>query len=183
MVLSICGSAISVVILAGFQTPRVAGSRPADVKLRPFPSVLSPSLPYDVDEAKINRLMGLVHPENGGEYSPEDTGRVIVAEREFDILSWQAFLALNWPQKAYGLPGPTLDDPNGKPLWSFWVPMEKIFLPNGARPEFPWNPAKEGQEVADSENGQFGRWAHANYSWMLQIETSKQNVGTAAGTQ
>ena len=37
VVLSICGSAISVVILAGFQTPRVAGSRPADVKLRPFP--------------------------------------------------------------------------------------------------------------------------------------------------
>jgi hypothetical protein len=149
VVLSVCSGVIGVVILAGFQTAKGTGSRLADAKLRPFRSVLSPRLPYDVDEPAIDRLMGLVHPKNGGDYSPEDADRVIVAQRDFDILSWQAFLALNWPQKAYGLPGPTLDDPGGKPLWSYWVPMEKIFLPNGARPEYPWDAAKEGQEVAE----------------------------------
>ena len=151
IILSICGSLIFAVILAGFQIPRPAGSRPQDMKLRPFPSVLSPKLPYDVDAATVDPLIALVHPKNGGEYSPEDTGRVIMAQREFDILSWQAFLALNWPQKAYGVPEPALNDPNGNPLWSYWVPMEKIFLPNGARPEYPWNPAKGGKEAA--ENG------------------------------
>jgi hypothetical protein len=147
--LSICGSGIAAVVLAGFQISAPTGSRPANMKLPPFPSVLSPKLPYDVDAALIDRLMKLVHPKNGGEYSPEDTDRVIVAQREFDILSWQAFLALNWPQKAYGVPTPTINHPNADPLWSYWVPIQKIFLPNGARPEYPWNPAKGEKEVSE----------------------------------
>lgn len=148
IVLLICGALIFAVILAGFQIPRPADSRPADTKLRPFPSVLSPRLPYDVDEATVGRLMALVHPKNGGQYSSEDADRVIVAQREFDILSWQAFLALNWPQQAWNAPMSSITDKNGAPLWSYWVPMEKIFLPNGAKPEYPWNPEKEHQAMA-----------------------------------
>src|SRR5208282_4646309 len=124
IVLLICGVLIFAVILAGFQIPRPADSRPADTKLRPFPSVLSPRLPYDVDEATVGRLMALVHPKNGGQYSSEDADRVIVAQREFDILSWQAFLALNWPQQAWNAPRSSITDKNGAPLWSYWVPME-----------------------------------------------------------
>jgi len=33
------------------------------------------------------------------------------------------------------------------------------------------------------ENGHFGRSAHGNFSWMLQIETSNQNVGPATAAQ
>src|ERR1019366_8073441 len=33
------------------------------------------------------------------------------------------------------------------------------------------------------ENGHSGRSAHGNFSWMLQIETSKQNIGTATGNR
>jgi hypothetical protein len=148
VVRSICGSAIIVVILAGFQISTPAGSLAANMKLQQFPSVLSSDLPFDVDAAMIDGLMSHVHPRNGGEYSPEDTDLVIEAQREFDILSWQAFLALNWPQKAYSVPEPTLDDPNGNPLWIYWVPIEKIFLTNGARPEHPWDPAKEAKDAA-----------------------------------
>jgi hypothetical protein len=92
--------------------------------------------------------MAKVQPKNGGEYSPEDADRVIVAQRDFDILSWQAFLALNWPQKSYGIPEATINAATGNPLWSYWVPMEKIFLPNGAKPEYPWNPEKWHKEAA-----------------------------------
>lgn len=147
-VLSICGIGIVVVILTWVQVSAPAGNLPANMNLQPFPSVLSPNLPYDVDAAMIDGRMSHVHPKNGGEYSPEDTDLVIEAQREFDILSWQAFLALNWPQKAYNVPEPTIDDRNGNPLWTYWVPIESIFLPNGAQPEYPWNPAKEVADAA-----------------------------------
>lgn len=147
-VLSICGIGIVVVILTWVQVSAPAGNLPANMNLQPFPSVLSPNLPYDVDAAMINGRISHVHPKNGGEYSPEDTDLVIEAQREFDILSWQAFLALNWPQKAYNVPEPTIDDRNGNPLWTYWVPIESIFLPNGAQPEYPWNPAKEVADAA-----------------------------------
>ena len=150
-IFSVCGGLIIISSVAGFALATQGGSSSAGVKLRPFPSALSPNLPYDVDAALIGRMMETVHPRDGGQYSPEEAVRVTQAQREFDILSWQAFLALNWPQKAYNRPAPTIIDPQGEPLWSYWVPMEKIFLPDGAKPDYPWNPAKA--EAADPKDG------------------------------
>jgi hypothetical protein len=119
--------------------------------LRPFPSMLSPQLPYDVDAAHISRMMAQIHPQNAGGYSSQDAELVLRAQREFDILSWQAFLALNWPQQSYQVAESSLNSALGEPLWMYWVPKEKIFLLNGAPPQFPWDPAQQLKE--DETNG------------------------------
>ncbi|HVO59351.1 MAG TPA: hypothetical protein VMT53_00370 [Terriglobales bacterium] len=151
-ILSVFGAALVALILAGFNHTQQQGEDSSEnLKLRPFPSILSPNLPYDVDETMIDQMMAMVHPKNGGEYSAEDASRVIKAQREFDILSWQAFLALNWPHKTYDVAEPTVNDPHGEPLWSYWIPKEKIFLPNGAKPDYPWDAEKAAQNIA--ENG------------------------------
>jgi hypothetical protein len=55
-----------------------------------FPTPLSPDLPYDVDVAKVRKL--------------DNEGKIAVAQREFDILAWRAFIALNWPADKDGQP-------------------------------------------------------------------------------
>jgi hypothetical protein len=114
--------------------------------LRPFPAALSPLLPYDVDAHLIARLMSNVHPTDGSQYSAHDAQLVMVAQREFDILAWQAFLALNWPQRKYGDPQSTINDPSAEPLWAYWVPVQDVFLPNGAAPKYPWDPDRAARE-------------------------------------
>src|SRR5271170_1279643 len=53
-----------------------------------FPTPLSPDLPYDVDVAKVRKL--------------DTEGKIAIAQREFDIMAWQAFIALNWPADKAG---------------------------------------------------------------------------------
>ncbi|NUQ28961.1 MAG: hypothetical protein HOQ35_10660 [Acidobacteriaceae bacterium] len=148
ILLSFVGGLLVIASLAGFYLVRRPGAQPLQAGLRQFPSSLSPQLPYDVNAAQVEAMMAQVHPQNGGEYSPHDTELVLKAQREFDILSWQAFLALNWPQQSYESPESSLNATSGQPLWSYWVPIEKIFLPNGARPQFPWDPAQQVKDAA-----------------------------------
>lgn len=145
LLLIVAVAIIGVLSLIGFQGAQSTSA------LRSFPAILSPKLPYDVGPATIE-LLRRVHPRNGGEYSPEDADRVIVAQRDFDILSWQAFLALNWPQKSYGVPEAAINTAVGNPLWSYWVPAERIFLPNGAKPSYPWDPDKGQKDRAAGQH-------------------------------
>src|SRR5438105_3725538 len=57
---------------------------------RNFPVPISSELPYDVDIQKVREM--------------DQQGNIAGAQREFDILAWQAFLALNWPATANGAP-------------------------------------------------------------------------------
>src|SRR5271165_7212382 len=72
---------------------------------RSFPLPFSPDLPYDVNRAVVDRL--------------DQQGRVLEAQREFDILSWQAFIALNWPAAADGSPArdKTIADSTANRVW------------------------------------------------------------------
>jgi hypothetical protein len=143
-----CNRCIAVVgAIAGLLMLTWGLAAQAGPNLQSFPQVLSPVLPYDVNAVAVEQQMRQVHPRNGGEYSAADADLVISAQRQFDILAWQAFLALNWPQKAWNKPAVNLNERDGSPLWSYWVPIEKIFDPGGAPPEFPWNPEKGHQEM------------------------------------
>ena len=143
-----CNRCIAVVgAIAGLLMLAWGLAAQAGPNLQSFPQVLSPALPYDVNAVAVEQQMRQVHPRNGGEYSAADADLVISAQRQFDILAWQAFLALNWPQKAWNEPAVNLNERDGSPLWSYWVPIEKIFDPSGAPPEFPWNPEKGHQEM------------------------------------
>jgi hypothetical protein len=96
----------------------------ADVPSAPrsFPQPFSPYLPYDVNESKVRVL--------------DRAGKILIAQREFDILSWQAFLALNWPADSSGSPdsAKTLADITSPRVWNFWRPASTIFLPDGGVP-------------------------------------------------
>ncbi|HEX6098162.1 MAG TPA: c-type cytochrome [Thermoanaerobaculia bacterium] len=64
-----------------------------------------------------------------------------VAQRQFDVFSWQEMIALNWP----ALPGergePDRTKPIGAPgprVWETWKETSEVYLPDGRRPP-AWN--------------------------------------------
>ena len=100
--------------------PYAPSSTPAS--LRRLPTPLSSDLPFDVDIPKVREL--------------DKEGKIAVAQREFDILAWQAFIALNWPADTAGKPMSAFDDKSPR-IWSFWRPAGKIFQTDGSPPD-PW---------------------------------------------
>ena len=61
-------------------------------------------------------------------------------QHDFDVFSWQTFVALNWPANADGSPNTHLtigDNPKGSVVWQHWRESRGIFLPDGAAPA-PW---------------------------------------------
>jgi hypothetical protein len=91
--------------------------------LADFPTPLSSQLPYDVDVPTVRML--------------DDQNQIEQAQRLFDILSWQAFIALNWPAGPDGQPDPakSISDNTSPRVWSYWRNADTIFLPNGAKPK------------------------------------------------
>ena len=89
--------------------------------------VLSPKIPGDAQFGPL--------PPN-----PTNDEKLLAIQGDFDIYSWNTFIALNWP------PGP---DGNGDPaktigqngdndtVWEHYRNVDNIFLPNGAKPT--WN--------------------------------------------
>src|SRR6266700_2798430 len=90
-------------------------------ELPPFPIPVSSNLPYDVNIELIRKL--------------DHDGQIAVAQRHFDILSWQAFIALNWPANPDGTPNKKMSDNTSSRVWSYWRNASTIFLPEGAAPK------------------------------------------------
>jgi hypothetical protein len=57
-------------------------------------------------------------------------------QNRFDILSWETFIALNWPSDANGNPDSTacFTAKTGETVWENWMPSTKIFVPAGQKP-------------------------------------------------
>lgn len=61
-------------------------------------------------------------------------------QHDFDVFSWQSFIALNWPANPDGTPNNNLvigQNPDGPVVWQSWRESYTIFLPDGATP-VPW---------------------------------------------
>lgn len=84
-----------------------------------FPTPLSPTTPHDVDQQLQNKLT--------------NTQEFAEVQRLFEILSWQNFIALNWPRDAKGAAMPDIDN-KGDPAWTKWKESYEVYLPNGAKP-------------------------------------------------
>lgn len=127
---------------------------------RAFPLPLSPDLPYDVDVVRVQEL--------------DREGHVLEAQREFDILAWQAFIALNWPAEANGKPDPrkSIADKEADRVWNFWRPSSTIFLPDGAPPK-PWG--TEGLTAEDSLS------FHTKAAWRQNTTSADQNFQAFSG--
>jgi len=138
-----------------------AGCRPDLPKQ--LPDHLSSYLPYDVDVQKIRSLIG----DRGVDSVPQQN--LLDAHREFVNLSWQAFIALNWPADSDGNPSKTKDisDKAENRVWDFWRPADSIFLDQGATPgawdgklqtsgRFQWKSAWRQHTTAGSNTEAFG---------------------------
>jgi hypothetical protein len=97
-------------------------SKPAYLQAFPyFAPKLTPQMPGDVDIALKTSL--------------EKAQKFAEVQREFDLYSWQMFLALNWPTNNQGQAGPSLTDTRfGAPHWTLWHNSADIFQTDGARP-------------------------------------------------
>lgn len=61
-------------------------------------------------------------------------------QQDFDVFSWQSFIALNWPANPDGTPNTNLtigQAPNNPVVWESYRESRTIFLPGGATPA-PW---------------------------------------------
>lgn len=85
-------------------------------------TTLSPKMPYDVDIAEKRKLQA--------------AGKFPEVQRLFEVVSWQAFIGLNWPYDKNGKAGTTITSP-GEPLWDTWKESFEIFKEDGSKPS-PW---------------------------------------------
>src|SRR5262249_47435241 len=60
-------------------------------------------------------------------------------QKAFDLFSWDAFIALNWPADAQGtpLPGGIGDNPTASRVWENYIAATQVFKAGGAPPD-PW---------------------------------------------
>ena len=111
------------VALAATSAIQAAGPAPAPY-LRTFPNfnpAVTPQMPGDVDTVLQNKLEG--------------NSQFPLVQREFDLYSWQMFLALNWPTNNQGQPAPALQNQAfGPPRWTLWHASNSIYQVDGAPP-------------------------------------------------
>lgn len=122
LALAVAGLASGGFFLAS-NTPSAAPT-PLPPYLQAFPNFapkITPHMPGDVNLALKKQL--------------EDSKQFARVQREFDLYSWQMFLALNWPTNSQGQPAPALTDTRfGAPHWTLWHNSADIFQADGARP-------------------------------------------------
>lgn len=91
---------------------------------------LSPDIPFDLQAKPPFTVEGL--------------------QPQFDQLSWQTFVAMNWPALPNGTPNRSRQigqDKDNPTVWETWRESSTIFLPNGVPPA-PWGtPAATSQPV------------------------------------
>ncbi|MGC3990289.1 MAG: hypothetical protein QM796_11525 [Chthoniobacteraceae bacterium] len=111
---------------------------PTAEETKEYPFVLKPELPLDVNTHELGEILGKK------EVSEAD---ILKAHRLFTTLSWQAFIALNWPAKPNGQPDRklTMADNTTWRVWDYWRSAGSIFLKDGARPE-PWKDKRYASE-------------------------------------
>ena len=88
-------------------------NQPAQTGKFDFPQVLTPDIPADIGD-----LTGMSFDEK---------------QRMFDILSWQSFVAVNWPVSHNGKLLAKLSD-NGMPAWTTYKESMEIFKEDGSAP-------------------------------------------------
>lgn len=110
-------------------TPPASSSTPGDT----LPT-LSPTIPLEITANPPFNLESLQH--------------------DFDVFSWQSFVALNWPANPDGTPNNNLvigQQPGGSVVWQSWKESRDIFLPDGAQPP-AWNQPNPVPDVCKNIN-------------------------------
>lgn len=120
---------VSVIVLAVVAV-MVVVMTPATTTMTPLADpaiVLSPAIPGD---AQFGQL-----PPN-----PTNEQKLLAIQGDFDIYSWNTFIALNWPPLPNGTgdPNKTIgQNGDNDTVWEHYRDVTDIFLPGGAKPS--WN--------------------------------------------
>lgn len=83
------------------------------------PTVLTPTIPVDVD------------PEIRAQLIKED--KIYELNERYNLYSWQAFVAINWPMDNKGEPLPNFNDA-GDPTWLNWKEAFQVYRKDGKAP-------------------------------------------------
>lgn len=92
-----------------------------------FPTHLTPDMPTDVNIALKKDL--------------ESQSRFDSVQRLFDLVAWQAFVALNWPSDDKGNPRPKISDA-GMPVWAHYKESFEVYKEDGSAPS-PWGAPRD----------------------------------------
>lgn len=117
--LGVAASGLLVAFLAQGMAPDVSGAG----KQAATVPVLSPAIPLEITVTK-----------------PPSPPTLASLQHDFDVFSWQMFVALNWPANADGSPNTKLtigQAPQDSVVWQHWRESRSIFLPKGETPP-PW---------------------------------------------
>lgn len=122
------GAAAAVALVSGLGLLAACTPQPAKPTgpsyLAAFPNFapdVTAQFPGDVDIALKKKLEG--------------AKKFAEVQREFDLYSWQMFLALNWPTDNEGKAAPKITDTSfGAPHWTLWHTSNSIFQADGATP-------------------------------------------------
>lgn len=89
--------------------------------------IIAQILPDAYDSKKLGAICAMKPPPN--------VETRINLQRLYDILSWQSFLAINWPVNDQGSPAEHLTDLTvGLPQWITWKERYEVFLTDGLEP-------------------------------------------------
>lgn len=122
--MAVAGAVIAVAGAGAITTAMARQTPTLPAYLRSFPDFntsLTAQMPGDVDPTLKAKL-------EGAKQFPS-------VQREFDLYSWQMFLALNWPTNNQGQAAPKLTDTAfGAPHWTLWHSSPDIFQTDGGTP-------------------------------------------------
>lgn len=93
------------------------------------PTVFTPNIPVDVDPALQERL--------------KEAGDIYQLNEAFNVYSWQALVAINWPLDAKGAPRLNFTD-EGMPTWLKWKEAFQVYRSDGKKPHSWDSPRNDG---------------------------------------
>lgn len=91
------------------------------------PVEFSSKIPVDVDPA-LQKIL-------------KEEGKVYELNEAFNMYSWQAFMAIQWPENEKGEPMPNFTD-QGEPAWLRWKEAFQVYRFDGQKPA-PWGSPRE----------------------------------------
>ncbi|MBO6606401.1 hypothetical protein [Psychroserpens sp.] len=83
------------------------------------PVLFSPNIPVDVDP-ELQKIL-------------KDAGDIYQLNEVFNLYSWQALVAINWPLDSIGNPQPSFTDV-GDPTWNTWKEAFQVYRKDGKTP-------------------------------------------------
>ncbi|MCJ8315337.1 MAG: hypothetical protein HRU38_25245, partial [Saccharospirillaceae bacterium] len=87
-----------------------------------YPEPLVAKAPFDID-LKLKESL-------------DNQKKFVEVQRLFEIVSWQNFIALNWPVSSSGQPKAIMSD-KGRYPWQDWKESYEVYLTDGSTPK-PW---------------------------------------------